>query len=68
MCARHDPLLPLLIVLSKLSAGRTLVDTVDPMIPLIHVTPMSLRAVARVMTSRRSVRSGRFMTNTFSNW
>jgi hypothetical protein len=68
MCALHEPLLPVDIFLSKLSPGSTLSRTSWPATPSIHVTSILLSAAARVMASRRSVRSGTLMTSTSWNW
>ena len=68
MCARHEPLFPRRMDFSQSSPGTTLSGTSVPRTPLAHVMRRLVRAAARVMASRRSVRSGRLMTKSFWNW
>lgn len=68
MWARHEPLLPLLMDLSRLSGGRTLSGTWSPETPSIQSSLIPVRAPARVMVSRLSDLDGRLMTKTFWNY
>lgn len=65
MCARHDPLLPLLMFLSRLSGGRISSNTWSPATPSIQSNFMPVRAPAKAMASRLSDLDGRLMTKTF---
>jgi hypothetical protein len=67
ICALQLPLPPLLINLSIVETGSTLSGTESPETPSIHSTLNPVIVDAKSIESRRSVRSGRFMTKIFSN-
>lgn len=68
MCALQEPTFPFLILLFLESAGSTRSCTSEPSIPGTYSTVKFVRAAAREMASRRSVREGRLMTSIFWNY